>query len=358
MIVNPMKSRILTYMSDPSADDFEVLALDLFRYQWERNEAYRRLGESDGVRPEAVRTWEQIPPVSTTVFKRLRLSCGEPTLVFRTSGTTRGPEGRGTHYLVDPDLYRESLRRSFRRFVLPEANRDRWRLLIVGPTGEWAAESSLGFMLSDVLAAFGARQSRVVLGPAGLDFEAARAAFDAATVDTEPLVLLGTNLGLDHLLERLGRDGLSWKLPAGSRIMDTGGSKGVRRAVPRPEQLGRYQRVLGIPPERVVNEYGMTELGSQFYDASLLGGDPAVKIGPHWVRTRVLDPATGRPVPDGTPGLLVHLDLANMDSVAAIETEDLGFMAGAGFVLSGRAAGAEPRGCSIATDALLSDGRQ
>jgi hypothetical protein len=353
-----MKSRILSFMADPSADEFEALALDLFRYQWDRNEAYRRLAESAGVRPEAVQSWDQIPPVSTTVFKRLRLTCGEPTLVFRTSGTTRGPEGRGEHHLVDADLYRESLQRSFRHFVLPEADRDRWRLLIVGPTREWAPESSLGFMLSEVLAAFGTPASRVVLRPAGLDVEAARAALDTASADGEPLVILGTNLGLDHLLERLERNGLSWKLPDGSRIMDTGGSKGVSREVPRFEQLARYERTLAIPPHRVVNEYGMTELGSQFYDASLLGGDPGVKLGPHWVRTRVIDPGTGRTAPDGTPGLLVHLDLANMDSVAAIETEDLGFISGDGFVLTGRAAGAEPRGCSIATDALLSEGNR
>ena len=138
--------------------------------------------------------------------------------------------------------------------------------------------------------------------------------------------------------------------------MDTGGSKGLKRDISRSEQLAAYERVLGIPSNWVVNEYGMTEMTSQFYDATLLGGDPEVKIGPHWVRTRVMDPATGRDAAPGQPGILVHLDLANCDSVAAIETEDLGVMRGEGFVLLGRSRGAEPRGCSIAADALLSGG--
>ena len=138
--------------------------------------------------------------------------------------------------------------------------------------------------------------------------------------------------------------------------MDTGGSKGMGRDLTRSEQLDRYAAAFGIPANRVVNEYGMTEMASQFYDGSLLGLDPDVKLGPHWVRTRIIDPRTGGDAEPGEPGILVHIDLANMDSVAAIETEDLGVARGDGFVLLGRAAGAEPRGCSLATDALLRGG--
>jgi hypothetical protein len=108
----------------------------------------------------------------------------------------------------------------------------------------------------------------------------------------------------------------------------------------------------------MVNEYGMTEMLSQFYEpvlrderAHALSG--RWHVGPPWVRTRVLDPATLDPVDPGEPGLLAHLDLANLDSVAAILTEDIGVAVHDGFRLLGRNQGAEPRGCSLAMEELL-----
>ncbi|HSF41208.1 MAG TPA: hypothetical protein VLT87_15530, partial [Thermoanaerobaculia bacterium] len=109
---------------------------------------------------------------------------------------------------------------------------------------------------------------------------------------------------------------------------------------------------LGVPPEFVVREYGMTELTSQCYTRSLLGGDPDLFVAPHWVRVRVLDPETLAEVPAGTPGLLSVFDLANLGSAVHVLTEDLGVAEGDGFRLLGRAAGAELRGCSLVVEEL------
>jgi hypothetical protein len=76
--------------------------------------------------------------------------------------------------------------------------------------------------------------------------------------------------------------------------------------------------------------------------------------GPGWVRTRAYDPETLEPLPDGEVGVLRHWDLANLDSVMALQTADLGRVRPGGFELLGRARGAEARGCSIAMDELLS----
>jgi hypothetical protein len=105
----------------------------------------------------------------------------------------------------------------------------------------------------------------------------------------------------------------------------------------------------------------MTELSSQFYEPTLrehLAGFPPGGPGryeaPAWVRTRVLDPETLRPLPPGARGLLAHLDLANAWTVSAVLTEDIGHLHQTGFVLEGRArrhscAGAPwpPRSCSV-----------
>ena len=96
--------------------------------------------------------------------------------------------------------------------------------------------------------------------------------------------------------------------------------------------------------------YGMTELSTQFYDS---GNEtlPSVKSGPHWIRSRLVEPITGRDVPAGERGILVHCDLANYNAVTTILTEDVGLWAGAdessGFLLLGRAEGAAAKGCSL-----------
>ena len=141
--------------------------------------------------------------------------------------------------------------------------------------------------------------------------------------------------------------------------MDTGGYKGRSREVAKEELYGLYEAILGIPGDHVVNEYGMTELATQFYDSVLADKIRGVsshrhKVVPPWARTIVVDPDTLLPLSPGNAGLLRHLDLANLSSVMAIQTEDLGYEVAGGFEVLGRAKGAEARGCSIAVDELLS----
>ena len=119
--------------------------------------------------------------------------------------------------------------------------------------------------------------------------------------------------------------------------------------------LDYYQKRLGIPPLRVVGEYGMTELSSQFYETRLSESERYF-VGSPWVRTRALDPETLLPLPFGKRGLLAHWDLANAWTVIAVLTEDVGIVHEDGFELLGRAPGSELRGCSLVTEELL-DGR-
>ena len=104
----------------------------------------------------------------------------------------------------------------------------------------------------------------------------------------------------------------------------------------------------------MVNQYGMTELGSQFYDSVLLRpAELRRKLGPPWARVIVIDPETGEPAAPGEVGAIVVFDLANTGAVSAVQTADLGRTAPDGFEVLGREPGAEERGCSIAIDALL-----
>jgi len=172
-------------------------------------------------------------------------------------------------------------------------------------------------------------------------------------------MLLGTVAAFAHLLEELEALGRSFRLAEGTRLMETGGSKGGRPEVRRAEFYEMLTRRLGVSEFYCVAEYGMTEMCSQFYDNVLreriLARSPEqrYKVVPPWVRTQVLDAETLEPVPGGSVGVLRHFDLANLDSVMAIQTDDLGVSGGGGFEILGRAAGAELRGCSIAMDQWL-----
>jgi hypothetical protein len=174
---------------------------------------------------------------------------------------------------------------------------------------------------------------------------------------------LGTAFGFVHFVDYLSSESRTFQLPPGSRLMDTGGYKGRSREVPKQELYATYGDRLGIPLSHVVNEYGMTEMGSQFYDRvlrdALAGVSPNPtaanerrKTPPPWVRTQVVDPETLTLLPAGEVGLLRHFDLANLHTVAAIQTDDLGVWRGDGFEVLGRATGAEPRGCSLAVEEL------
>jgi hypothetical protein len=164
--------------------------------------------------------------------------------------------------------------------------------------------------------------------------------------------VLGATYSFVHLIDELRQHGTSFRLPAGSRVLDTGGYKGQSRELPLEAFYAELSALLGIDRSLCINMYGMTELSTQFYDdgnASV----PSVKSGPHWIRSRIVDPLTGHDVAPGERGILVHCDLANFNSVTTILTEDVGVAAAGGFLLLGRAEGAQARGCSLAVEEFI-----
>ena len=344
-------------------DEFNALALRVFAHQFANNSPYAAYCERRGRTPLTVERWTDIPAVPTSAFREVALVAGDPdaaSLVFRTSGTT-GQGRRGVHYILAPETYEASLLPTFAEYLLPDG--DRPRMIGFMPRHADQPDSSLAYMIDVLIREFGAPGSTHVLnGERGIDFDAVDTLFNEAVDDGASLCLLGTSFSFVHLLDELAERGRTYALPPGSRLMDTGGYKGRSRDVPAAELLELYHRVLDLDPEYCANEYGMTELCSQYYDATLLDAvqtvsRPRRKQGPPWLRPRIMDPETLEPVEPGAVGILQHLDLANFDSVIAVQTEDLAREVEDGFVLLGRAAGASPRGCSIALDELLQAAR-
>ena len=329
----------------------DAWACRAFKAQFEGNTPYRKYCEARNVSPSDVSGWREAVPVPTEAFRVVDLLVGpdvDAELIFRTSGTSRGRSAQGRHLVRSPELYRASLRAGFRTFVYNEDNAA--KIITLPPSFTQNPDSSLGWMLDDLRVGIGSGDGVSVASSSGIDWGKLDAEVGESAGKGRPLCLLGTTLGFAEWLERL-EDGRSIgaRLPQGSILMDTGGEKG-RAGLERSSVMRGLGKRLGIPPEAMVNEFGMTELLSQRYGR----GDPAIPlVGPPWLRSRVLDPVTLEELPRGETGILCHFDLANLGSVCAVLTEDQGRVIGDGIEWVGRTQGSPPRGCSLATAELL-----
>ena len=353
-MTDDIEQRLLAFISAPaptSDEAFNSLALALFATQFELNLPFRRFAQSRGRTPHSVRHWHDIPAVPIDAFKSLPLSCCPPDTaarVFMTSGTTQGVKGQSFHSSLD--VYDASMRINFAsRFM---QGLTRIRMGIAFPDEQTMPNSSLAHYLALALSDFGTPDSDNLFAGTTLDVDKAIAELERAAQDVEPYALLGASFSLVHLRDAMRARGLSIQLPPGSRILDTGGFKGQSREIELDAFYAELSACFGVERSACINMYGMTELSTQFYDDGN-STCPSKKSGPHWIRTRAVNPLSGEGVAMGEVGVLVHCDLAHHNIVTTILTEDTGTEVDDGFYLLGRADGAEAKGCSIAVEEFL-----
>ena len=324
--------------------NFAELALEVYEFQRVHNPTYRAYCDH---RQTVVTRWQDIPAVPTSAFKDFPIACfpvNGAVAEFHTSGTTR--ETAGKHYFKTLELYDAASQPNFTAHLLPDAAR--LPVLALTPSPSDAPHSSLAHMLGVVAGTdceFFVERDTLLL-------ERLTQRLCEMQWASQPGLLLGTAFAFVHLFDQLADT--RFELPDGSRAMETGGFKGRSRAVTKPELYRLFTRQLGIPAQRIVNEYGMTELSTQFYDETMRVGRPSDRKNvPPWAQVLIMDPATGQVAPTGQRGLIRVFDLANLWSAMCIQTEDLGIAHADGtFEMLGRVAGAEVRGCSLNAESL------
>src|SRR5579871_1465016 len=327
---------------------FNDLALRLFAYQLRYNAPYARFCARLGFTPSSLpSTWEAIPAVPAPAFKEAALTTFDPgkaALTFETSGTTGSRSGR--HYMETAALYDAALLAGFERLVRGGA---RLRFVNLVPNPDERPTSSLGYMMRHVGRRLGDGRTGWYLRDSELLFDDFARGVRTACDEGQPVFITATAFALVHALDAMDRAAVRFALPPGSRVMETGGFKGRSRILDRAELYERTCAGFGLASSAIIAEYGMTELTSQYYD------DAATrqKIGPPWLRARVVGPDR-MTLPAGKAGSLLHIDLANRSSCVAVQTEDLGVQGDRGFVLLGRAQDAAPRGCSLDAEGLQS----
>jgi Acyl-protein synthetase, LuxE len=352
-------------------DSFDALAVELFTLQYEHNAVYRqmcdaqkldpsKIGAIRGAMPSLAGRWSQVPFVPTSAFKHLELSClpaEERTAVFHSSGTTEQKPSRHFHSAESLAVYEASLWKWFQLNL-----GDVVEPIFLTPDPDVAPHSSLVHMFDTVRKQLSLPETTFTGTISGdgswlVDFAATLEKLKAAINEGKPLTLFGTAFSFVHLLDYLAENDLRFELPTGSRVMETGGYKNRSRVLPKTELHALITKQLGVPADQIICEYGMSELSSQAYavrsdQSSMISqGQTASSAStfhfPPWARVQLISPETGSEVAEGETGLIRIFDLANVFSVAAIQTEDLGIRRGDGFELAGRALMAEPRGCSL-----------
>jgi len=352
----------------PTTDaDFNELAQATFAFQFTRNAVYRAYCERLKLTPSTTSHWKEIPAVPTSAFKDFTITCfpvAEAGAEFHTSGTTADKTGK--HLLKTSELYDAAIRPNFAAHLLPELGRspqqvcrdyhndnERLPMLILTPSPEEAPHSSLSHMIGVVMKEFGATDSGFYVERGALCVERLVHALREAEQARQPVFLLGTAFAFVHFFDHCKQHDLKFKMAGGSRVMETGGFKGRIREMAKPDLYVLFERWLGVPSARVVNEYGMTELSTQFYDQTLREDcQTDRKLAPPWSRVLIIDPNTGNEAKEGKHGLIRVFDLANLWSAMCVQTEDIGVAYDNGFEILGRTAGAEVRGCSLNAESI------
>lgn len=308
---------------------FNALALDVFRFQALHNPLYNRYLELIGKKIQAVETVQEIPFLPIELFKTYDIQTGDwtPERIFSSSGTTGQTTSR--HLLHDPDWYRMGARRAFARQYGPVEN---FCFLALLPSYLERNNSSLVFMAEDFISLSRYAQSGFYL----YNMADLVKVLSDCVQNNIPMVLLGVSFALLDLAE-------AFPMPLEQVIvMETGGMKGRRAELTR-EQLHQVLRT-AFQVQHIHSEYGMTELLSQAYAPGNGRFYPAPTM--RVLAREAADPFAIRPW--GQNGALNIIDLANVDTLSFIATDDLGRVAeDHSFEVTGRLDSSEIRGCNL-----------
>lgn len=301
--------------------DKEVLVDELWQYQRTHNPIMKEYAETLALTGPA--------SIPISFFKSFEMKDGNwsPKAIFESSGTTGQVPSR--HLVKDTDWYNKVALQGFHeRF-----GREKYRILALLPSYLERGNSSLVFMMQHWIEQFGLPGSGFYLD----NLDELVKHLQEAGESGEKVLLMGVSFALLDLAERS-----DVKVPLGTLVIETGGMKGRRKELTRPELHATLRAGLGAT--EIHSEYGMTELLSQAYTVDGFRFRPSSSL-----LVRISDLHLDRlTVPVGRVGRIQLIDLANVHSCAFIATDDLGRMHPDGtFEVLGRIDNAELRGCNL-----------
>jgi phenylacetate-coenzyme A ligase PaaK-like adenylate-forming protein len=310
------------------ARDFTGLALEAFAFQYENNPVYKAYSDSLGLGPEKVKTISQIPFLPIGLFKShsIQTTSFEPEMIFESSGTTQAVKSR--HFVKDLTLYQKSFTSGFEKFY---GQASQWCILGLLPSYLEKTHSSLVSMVGDLIDNSAHWQSGFYL----YDHQKLYETLLQLEKREQKTILIGVTFALLDFAEKF-----EMKLEH-TVIMETGGMKGRREELTRPEVHDILKRKLGV--QTIHSEYGMTELLSQAYSK----GEGLFQTPP-WMKIMVRAEDDPTDVKVLGSGILNVIDLPNIYSCCFISTDDVGRVEADGrFEVWGRMDYSDIRGCNL-----------
>ena len=310
-------------------EEFEDIAMEVFRFQFENNMIYKEFAESLSKTPAHVSTLDELPFLPISAFKShpIKIQESHPEIVFESSGTG-GITSQ--HHVSSIKWYQEQSKRIFEAEYGPLSE---YCILALLPSYLERGNSSLVFMVDHFMKESHHPDNGFYLK----DYSLLKKTLEELYEKSQKTLLIGVSFALLDFAEK-------FELQKNPQliVMETGGMKGRRKELIREE----LHHLLGHAFHKtdIHSEYGMTELLSQAYS----------KGKGIFEENRFLSVRIGKQnqpfdlCKEGEIGKIKLIDLSNLYSCSFIATDDLGRKCGAGqFEVLGRSDIAELRGCNL-----------
>jgi len=314
------------------SQNFENIALEIFRFQYSQNSVYREYVNYLGFSADDISNIEDIPFLPVEFFKthKIILDNLEPEIAFLSSSTTGSTPSR--HYVFDTNIYKKSYVKAFQYFF---GKPEDFCFLALLPSYIEREGSSLIYMINELMKLSNHQANGYYLN----EYDEIIEKIKVLKSQKQKFILFGVTYALLDFAELLNLE-----IELGI-VMETGGMKGKRKELSKPEIHELLKK--GLKTNQIHSEYGMTELLSQAYSF----GNNLFQCPP-WMKVLIRD--TYDPfnyIENGTTGGINIIDLANIFSCSFIETKDLGKMHQNGqFEVLGRFDNSDIRGCNLLVD--------
>lgn len=311
---------------ESGAYDFDALALTIFDYQYTNNAIYRAFVDRVSDRSLIDRV-ERIPFLPIELFKHLDIRSGDwsAEAEFRSSGTMGQ---RSVHRVRSVGHYHHNAMSIFDHMV---GGTSSYRYIALLPNYQANPHSSLISMVEHFISV--SDHGGVFCGE---DVDLFRKEITTAQKAGIATVIFGVSFALLDYSDRFSHEPLTDCI-----VIETGGMKRYKKEITRTEMQSKLR---GCFQGAVIgSEYGMTECLSQLYalDSETFMMNDRMQI-------RISDPTSpGDWLPQGRKGRVNIIDLANVDTISFIATDDIGQMHDDGSVsILGRMSHSDLRGCN------------
>ncbi len=309
----------------------DELLLEVYRYQYTYNIVYKEFADAVQRTPSKVGAVTEIPYLPISLYKKHRVITQDGSvdfsrqIEFYSSGTTSA--NRSTHYVADPELYRQRSQQIFEQYYGPLTD---FVILAVLPSYEENPSSSLIFMLKHFIE----ETRHAASGFYSFDRTALQEKLKELSGEKKKILVWGVSYALLDWAEA------NTEAYPEVIFLETGGMKGRRKELTRTELHAALESGFGV--KGIHSEYGMTELLSQAYSSGQ--GTYQFPEGLILYLREINDPFSR--IRTGSGGINV-MDLANINSCCFIETQDVGRMSENKFEILGRIDTSDLRGCNL-----------